>query len=48
MSATNRIDGNTGYDNEYQWSLNDPQSFWKTQSQAIDWFESPTNILQAD
>ncbi|WP_373943196.1 propionyl-CoA synthetase [Vibrio chagasii] len=48
MSATNRIDGNTGYDTEYQWSLNDPQSFWKTQSQAIDWFESPINILQAD
>ncbi|MCG9567692.1 propionyl-CoA synthetase [Vibrio chagasii] len=48
MSATNRIDGNTGYDTEYQWSLNDPQSFWKTQSQAIDWFESPKTILQTD
>ncbi|WP_373959439.1 propionyl-CoA synthetase [Vibrio gigantis] len=48
MSTTNRKDGNTGYDTEYQWSLNDPQSFWKTQSQAIDWFESPKTILQTD
>ena len=48
MSATNRINRKTDYITEYQWAREDPNSFWETQSQAIDWFESPKTILQTD
>lgn len=39
MSATNRMNRETDYITEYQWAREDPNSFWETQSQAIDWFE---------
>ncbi|PMH04201.1 propionyl-CoA synthetase [Vibrio splendidus] len=48
MSATNRMTRKTDYITEYQWAREDPNSFWETQSQAIDWFESPKTILQTD
>ncbi|WP_261884428.1 propionyl-CoA synthetase [Vibrio pomeroyi] len=48
MSATNRMTRKTDYITEYQWAREDPKSFWETQSQAIDWFESPKTILQTD
>ncbi|MEZ8629784.1 propionyl-CoA synthetase [Vibrio lentus] len=48
MSATNRMNRKTDYITEYQWAREDPNSFWETQSQAIDWFESPKTILQTD
>ncbi|OBT24887.1 propionyl-CoA synthetase [Vibrio cyclitrophicus] len=48
MSATNRMNRKTDYVTEYQWAREDPNSFWETQSQAIDWFESPKTILQTD
>jgi propionyl-CoA synthetase len=38
----------TDYITEYQWAKEDPNSFWETQAQAIDWFETPKTILQAD
>ncbi|MEQ6343766.1 propionyl-CoA synthetase [Vibrio cyclitrophicus] len=48
MSATNQMNRKTDYITEYQWAREDPNSFWETQSQAIDWFESPKTILQTD
>ncbi|TVU63069.1 propionyl-CoA synthetase [Vibrio atlanticus] len=48
MSATNRMNKKTDYITEYQWAREDPNSFWETQSQSIDWFESPKTILQTD
>ncbi|NOI87421.1 propionyl-CoA synthetase [Vibrio sp. 99K-1] len=48
MSATNRMNRETDYITEYQWAKEDPNSFWETQAQAIDWFETPKTILQAD
>ena len=48
MSATNRMNRKTDYITEYQWAREDPNSFWETQSQAIDWFEPPKTILQTD
>lgn len=48
MSATNRMTRETDYITEYQWAKEDPNSFWETQAQAIDWFETPKTILQAD
>ncbi|MEZ9181426.1 propionyl-CoA synthetase [Vibrio cyclitrophicus] len=48
MSATNRMNRKTDYITEYQWAREDPNSFWETQSQVIDWFESPKTILQTD
>ncbi|MCC4814925.1 propionyl-CoA synthetase [Vibrio lentus] len=48
MSATNRMNRKTDYITEYQWAREDPNLFWETQSQAIDWFESPKTILQTD
>lgn len=48
MSATNRMNRKTDYITEYQWAREDPNSFWETQAQAIDWFEPPKTILQTD
>ena len=48
MSATNQMNRKTDYITEYQWAREDPNSFWETQSQAIDWFEPPKTILQTD
>lgn len=36
------------YKEFYNQSINNPEEFWKTQSQALDWFKEPTTILSKD
>ncbi|MGF1722372.1 propionyl-CoA synthetase [Vibrio kyushuensis] len=38
----------SAYQQEYQWSVNEPESFWAAQSEKIDWFKKPQSILQTD
>ena len=38
----------SAYDKEYQWAQTDPESFWKTQSEQIEWFKKPQTILEKD
>jgi propionyl-CoA synthetase len=38
----------SAYLNEYQWAQTEPESFWKAQSDKIDWFKAPTTILEKD
>ncbi len=33
------------YQSFYHQSLNEPESFWKTQAQELNWFSAPTKIL---
>ena len=36
------------YETLYQHSVADPEGFWAEQARAIDWFESPGQILSKD
>ncbi|MCL4156353.1 UNVERIFIED_CONTAM: hypothetical protein GTU68_065066, partial [Idotea baltica] len=36
------------YTHEYNWSLEDPQAFWRSKSNDIDWFTPPERILEKD
>ena len=36
------------YLQQYNQSIQHPEEFWKLQSQEIDWFTKPTNILSSD
>lgn len=36
------------YQEFYNQSINNPEGFWKTQSQALEWFKEPTTILSKD
>jgi propionyl-CoA synthetase len=38
----------SAYEKEYNWAQMDPESFWKTQSENIDWFVAPKTILAND
>lgn len=38
----------SAYQTEYQWALNEPEQFWKAQSEKIDWFTAPKTTLQPD
>ncbi|MBW3696968.1 propionyl-CoA synthetase [Vibrio sp. T187] len=42
------VNSNSAYESEYQWAQTDPEGFWNTQSESIDWFESPKTILESD
>ncbi|OIQ26236.1 propionyl-CoA synthetase [uncultured Vibrio sp.] len=36
------------YQEEYDRSKNDPESFWKSQAEQIEWFEKPKSIIETD
>lgn len=36
------------YQDFYQQSINHPEQFWKKQTEQLDWFENPKNILSKD
>lgn len=36
------------YNDFYRESINNPESFWKEQSEAIEWFSKPSTILSKD
>ncbi|TKF24310.1 propionyl-CoA synthetase [Vibrio genomosp. F6] len=38
----------SAYLNEYQFSQNEPEQFWRQQAQQLSWFEAPKTILQND
>ncbi|MCG9682398.1 propionyl-CoA synthetase [Vibrio sp. Isolate23] len=38
----------SAYQKEYLWAQENPQQFWKTQAEQLDWFEQPKTILQND
>ncbi|WGV99134.1 propionyl-CoA synthetase [Vibrio sp. YMD68] len=49
MSKNNKTQNiKSAYQEEYQWSQTDPKSFWGTQAENIDWFESPKTVLESD
>jgi propionyl-CoA synthetase len=38
----------SAYEQEYNWAKDNPQQFWLTQSQHIDWFTPPKTALATD
>ena len=38
----------SAYQNEFDQAMNDPQTFWKEQAKAIEWFKFPEKILTKD
>lgn len=36
------LSGMPAYEELYQWSIRDPDSFWLNQSKTLDWFKQPT------
>ncbi|MDA0150472.1 propionyl-CoA synthetase [Vibrio sp. LaRot3] len=36
------------YHKEYLWAKNEPEQFWRQQSEQIDWFQPPNTILATD
>ena len=36
------------YKAEYQYSMDDPEGFWKDKANALSWYKFPENILSQD